>query len=395
MFKTNPTLSNPQHIIQNLEREYHFPTIPYFIGMFGSYPFIEKIYYVDIQKLLEILEESGKWELVHQLNSIDPDTDDNDSDSSENKPIENPLYFINGFQVTGGMTMVFKTDDAVIMVSKKVGYEFSRGIYEREKKIVTDIGNAFIYKLDHSTESGEFIKNLICNRRKSNDLVYFIGTSKDGLYLKESKIKPMDLDIDLLYGKELAEKHTKIAESLSDLNQRGIYFFHGDPGTGKSSYIRYLVSCITSRKVIIVSPNFVNEINTPQFVPFLLDNPSSVLVIEDSENIIRGRESEGSPAISNLLNIGDGLMGDCFNMQIICTFNTSRDKIDEALLRKGRLKYEHHFQKLTIENSQKVLDMNNIKYTATTPMSLSDIFNTDDLILSDKIKKEDKHIGFK
>ena len=394
MFRTNPELENPQLIVQNLEREYHFPAIPYFISIHGSYPFIEKIYRVDVQKLLEILENSEDWELVHQSVSIDPETEDDNNDG-DNKSMDIPIYFVNGLQVTGGMSMVFRNKDTVILVSKKTGFEYTRGIFERDKKIVTEIGNAFVYKRDLESKSGEFVKELICSKRKTNDLVYFIGTSKDGLYLKESRIKPMDLDIDLLYGNVLSEKHTKIVECLSDLNQRGIYFFHGEPGTGKSSYIRYLVGCITNRKVIIVSPNFVNEINTPQFVPFLLDNTSSVLIIEDSENIIRGRETEGSPAISNLLNIGDGLMGDCFNMQIICTFNTTRDKIDEALLRKGRLKYEHHFEKLKPAEAQKLLDINGIDHTATIPMSLSDIFNMDQYDISDKIKKESKTIGFK
>ena len=63
---------------------------------------------------------------------------------------------------------------------------------------------------------------------------------------------------------------------------------------------------------------------------------SKILIIEDAERVISDRESNGSPAgVSNILNLTDGILGDCLNIQVIATFNMKREKIDQALLRKG------------------------------------------------------------
>ena len=54
-------------------------------------------------------------------------------------------------------------------------------------------------------------------------------------------------------------------------------------------------------------------------------------MIEDAENILIDREAGGSSAVSALLNLTDGLLSDCLNIQIICTFNTDLSKLDRAL----------------------------------------------------------------
>ena len=61
----------------------------------------------------------------------------------------------------------------------------------------------------------------------------------------------------------------------------------------------------------------------PEFIDLLIDNPNAVLIIEDAENIIMDRKINNNSSVSNLLNISDGLLSDCLNVQIICTFNSA------------------------------------------------------------------------
>jgi hypothetical protein len=75
----------------------------------------------------------------------------------------------------------------------------------------------------------------------------------------------------------------------------------------------------------------------PDFKDLLIDNPNTVVIVEDAENIIMDRRTSGSSAVSNLLNISDGLLADFLNVQLICTFNSSVIMVDSALMRKGRL----------------------------------------------------------
>ena len=76
----------------------------------------------------------------------------------------------------------------------------------------------------------------------------------------------------------------------------------------------------------------------------MMKYPDSVLIIEDAEKVVRNRNGNGNEtAVSNLLNLSDGILGDCLKTQIVATFNTERQLIDKALLRKGRLIAEYKF----------------------------------------------------
>ena len=83
---------------------------------------------------------------------------------------------------------------------------------------------------------------------------------------------------------------------------------------------------------------------------------NSILIIEDAENIILDRKANSlsTQAVSNILNLSDGLLGDAIHQQIICTFNCDVQSIDPALRREGRLVLEHKFDKLSVENARRL-----------------------------------------
>ena len=104
----------------------------------------------------------------------------------------------------------------------------------------------------------------------------------------------------------------------------------------------------------------------------------NILIIEDAERVISDREGNGSPAgVSNILNLTDGILGDCLNIQVIATFNMKKEKIDQALLRKGRLIAEHKFEKLSIEETNKLLVSLGKVNVSEEAMCLADIYNID------------------
>lgn len=373
-------------LINNMTPEGGFPIITYFVNVFGICPFVDKYFMVDIIKLIEYLIKSD-YTLLYQFKIAHDEL----SNYGENE-IE-----IHGIKIRRDNHLIFKNDNLLIQINAFSQYSKNIPRINKNGDIIESVlGDVNIYKNSPYDDNTKFMEDMVITTKKISNIVYYISQDDRGkLILKNSTINPMDIDIELLYGKELAEKHNKITESISDLSKSGINLFYGPTGTGKSSYIRHLISCIKNRKVIIASPNMINDLSSPQFIPFMLDNPNSLLIVEEAENIIRTREAGSNPAISNLLNIGDGLLGDSLNMQIICSFNTEKDKIDTALLRKGRLNNDHYFDKLSIEDAQRVLDTNNIEYTAKDEMTLAEIFNTNEIDFSDKIKKQTKTIGFR
>ena len=81
--------------------------------------------------------------------------------------------------------------------------------------------------------------------------------------------------------------------------------------------------------------------------------------------------------LSNLLNLGDGLLGDALKLKIICTFNCELSKIDDAILRKGRLAFRYEFGPLNTEKANRLFSILEKNTTTEQPLTLAELFNFD------------------
>ncbi|WP_188559425.1 AAA family ATPase [Hymenobacter glacieicola] len=190
-------------------------------------------------------------------------------------------------------------------------------------------------------------------------------------------IKIPEVDLATHYNDDLLPAHETIVQRLRQPQDKGIVILHGQPGTGKTSYIRHLCG-LTDKPKLFIPPNLAPRIADPEFINLLHDNTNSVLLIEDAEELLLKRDGgRGSSAVSNLLNLSDGLLADCFHIQIVCTFNTDLARIDSALLRKGRLIAAYHFQPLVQEKAQALAASLGQTEPVTTPLALADIYNRD------------------
>lgn len=211
--------------------------------------------------------------------------------------------------------------------------------------------------------------------------IYLVVQTRTGFDLEEFDIKNPKIDLELNYGKNFTDVNKKIVTELSKKKNKGLVLLHGEPGTGKTTYIKWLVGQLNKNKKVIFVPPFLTEsITSPEFIPFLARYTDSVLVIEDAERVVSDRVSGSGSSIgvSNILNMTDGIMGDVMNIQIICSFNMHRNKIDPALLRKGRLIAEHKFDTLDVESTNNLLKHLGHEQTSTKSMTLADIYNIDE-----------------
>ena len=113
----------------------------------------------------------------------------------------------------------------------------------------------------------------------------------------------------------------------------------------------------------------------PEFIEMLIDNPNTVVIIEDAENIIMDRKYNSGSSVSNLLNISDGLLADFLNVQLICTFNNSLTLVDSALMRKGRLIAKYEFGKLSVSKAQRLSKHLGLNTEIKQPMTIAEIAN--------------------
>lgn len=219
----------------------------------------------------------------------------------------------------------------------------------------------------------EFLNDVI---DKTANKIHIIVASSSGIYTEEFPVSAPDFSYDN-YNENFEDVDAHIKKSLVETN-KGLILIHGPPGTGKTSYLRHLISSIP-KKMIYMPPDLSHKLSSPDFTSFMMENTESVLIIEDAENILCDRENGGTQAVSNLLNISDGILGDALKMHIICTFNTNISKLDAALLRPGRLVAEHEFRNLEPSRAEalyKKLYGESIDYGMRT-VPVSEIYNSD------------------
>ena len=208
-------------------------------------------------------------------------------------------------------------------------------------------------------------------KRESREMNLIVRTP-EGLELKPMDIKKTRLDLDLFYQDDFRETDALIQKRLKQKKDKGIVLLHGLPGTGKTTYLRYLIGRIKKR-VLFLPSDVASDMLNPDFIKLLIENPDTVLIIEDAENIIMDRKIKAGSSVSNLLNISDGLLADCLNVQLICTFNSPLTMVDSALLRKGRLIAKYEFGKLSVSKSQKLSNHLGFNTTITRPMAVAEI----------------------
>jgi hypothetical protein len=262
-----------------------------------------------------------------------------------------------------------KNDDLILF---DVGYDFRNGNIEKQI---------------------DFEKIKIYERKKKKSNINLVKSDMGHLDTEEYDLFVPPIDLELNYGLDFLKVHDVIERRLNKQNDKGIILLHGEPGSGKTTYIKHLTSIVKDKEILFIPPSMAEMLSEPTIIPFLMDHKNSILIIEDAERVISDREINGSSAgVSNILNLTDGILGDCLNIQILATFNMKKEKIDKALLRKGRLIAEHKFEKLSINDSNKLLIKLEKDYITTEPMCLADIYNVD----VELFKTEDKttKIGF-
>jgi len=225
-----------------------------------------------------------------------------------------------------------------------------------------------------------------------NKLYMLKATEYNGLELDSFPTSCDGMSLELNYGKPFLKAHDHILDNLQN-KKSGLYVFHGPPGTGKTSYIKYLTTLIDNRKFIFVPNTMVAELFSPKLVDKLYSFKNSVLVLEDAEVCVFKRDGNNNALVSGILNITDGLLKDLLNIAIIVTFNAADVKeLDTALLRKGRLKVMHKFDVLAQEDAKKLATHLKKKKPVTGPLSLADIYNLDEETGLEDVP--DKVVGF-
>jgi dephospho-CoA kinase len=287
------------------------------------------------------------------------------------------------------------TNEQYSRLKKRMTFKNIIYVLNKELLLTLEKDNAeVVYASGNGYLAQELLDRLKCFTKKTKRTtdINMIVSGNYHLSTIPVKIKKPMLNISTHYNDDLITLHDDIVSNLKKKKTKGLFLFHGMPGTGKSTYIRYLIHQL-KKKVIFMSPTQAAGLESPQFSLFLIENSNSILIIEDAEELIVSRDGKRISSISTLLNLSDGLLAESLGIQVIATFNTNIQNIDKALLRKGRLTALYEFKELSTGKTNALISALGFKnFNTAKPMSLADIYNIEEP--SFQITPERSAIGF-
>lgn len=346
---------------------YNFKCFPNILGL---NPTVEKrkcengiTYRFDIEKVIKFIDDNmgnKDYILYNTKNMFDDASMNRIEDIDENNGTRNKRIII-----------MLPIIHCIIHSREEILYDTNH------ERIVTDYIEIYYSSDRYVDKLAKIIWDVAYEEiKRDRTNLYAIKQTQEGFDLTPQVIKRSEVDINANYNDDFKEAHKVISEFINNKDEHGIVILNGVMGTGKTHYIRHLINSNPNQTFILGTKNIAEQIAEPSFIEFLSRNQNSILILEDCENIVRKRSMNESSAVTNLLNVGDGLLSDSLKIKIIITFNTDLRNIDSALQRKGRLKYQYTFNELCPKKSEALLK--SLGYSPsriTKGMSLADIYN--------------------
>ncbi len=325
---------------------------------------------IDLKESFDFLKKEynlTEENILHKYEVIETDSD------KDKLPKDDVIYMIN----QENSKYILDLPDKQIIIS----------LEEDEVKVI-------YADLTLEDEIKELINSLPKKKNETFESKFFMvyASKFDDLRLKPFDVKDVEVNVEEFYNDDFVEVDKAIKEFLNDDKRDGIILLHGTYGTGKTTYLRHLMKTVNKR-FIFFPQHLAHRISSPELLDFVSKLRNSVLVMEDCEDILkpRGSGNAANEALVNLLNLGDGLLADALSLKIICTFNARVDKIDPAILRKGRLAVQYEFHPLKKEKAERLVKKYNLPVEVKGDMTLAEIFIKDQVVK----RKQKANLGFK
>ena len=212
---------------------------------------------------------------------------------------------------------------------------------------------------------------------------YVLTVSHRGVEARRITLPPAHLnqqELELHYGLKFCQWDHWFQRKLHHV-KTGLTILQGEPGTGKTSYLRHLVHQLRTTHCFYYLPvTAYPMLAAPSTVDFwLLENEfhgekQKIAIMEDAETLLMERASDNHESLSNLLNIADGFLGTFLKLHVICTVNAPIERLDPAVTRPGRLLTHYLFKRLPAQQAQVLAKIKGFTIPDQESYSLAEIY---------------------
>lgn len=268
-------------------------------------------------------------------------------------------------------------------------YQTKKLLHEKEDRSIRKL--TIYHGLNPNYDEYEFLNKYVKEQEffeENPNMISRLEQTQMGWTLNQIEINPYDVSLSKHYNDGFENESDEIIKKLND-DKSGIFLLNGVPGTGKTSYIEYLTSCVSKPFVWIPIALFENLFTDPTAIDFVHNHlKDTILIIEDAENILSD-DGKRSTATSTLLNMTSGTISKVLNLKVIATFNVDTKRLDKALMRPGRLRHHYEFKPLSEFKAYDLADelglnIDNKEYT------LAELYNFKEI----KKDESSRKIGF-
>lgn len=235
---------------------------------------------------------------------------------------------------------------------------------------------------DRLMKIGDTIRNKM-DKFRSNSIVWSFMTSNGSLSRNQiflEKQEPLTKDLYPWIKDESVQAYFKRYLNSNEC----ILLLTGIPGTGKTTFIRNLISENNLNAELTYDERLIT--GDEYFLDFIRSQYSDILIIEDADSMIYDRGKSGEKLLNKLLNISDGIIKNATKKIVFSTNITEIDDIDPALIRPGRCFDVLNFRRLTSDEANIVVNNRNldIEIEDGRDYTLAELFTTNGRKQSEK-----------